>query len=284
MLPGQKPDGVPVHIFSEVQNMIFAMSDIHGQYELLARRVEQLRPFLTEGGNQLILLGDYIDRGNRSYECLKLVYDLEQEFGNEKVIVLKGNHEVWFEEFLFRNEDIWLAEDRDFFTSGTFLSKEQFRELEVLPDREARIAFVKACIKRDHKELLAWMRKLRLFYETDTQIFVHAGVDEEIPEEEAAWCTIGTPDYVMTGKYPPSVGPFYKDIIAGHVAASYLARDKGFRGIFFDGQSHYYIDGSAIKSGSILCLAYDGDKRAYYQLEEDGSFREIQARAVNAQV
>lgn len=52
-----------------------------------------------------------------------MAFDLEQEFGKEKVIVLKGNHEVWFEEFFFLNEDVWLAEDKDFFTSGTFLTQ-----------------------------------------------------------------------------------------------------------------------------------------------------------------
>ena len=191
-----------------------------------------------------------------------------------------GNHEVWFEEFFFLNEDVWLAEDKDFFTSGTFLTKEQFMELEVLPNREARIAYVKNCIKENHKELLSWMRKLRLFYETDTQIFVHAGVDEEIPEEEAEWCTIGTPDYVMTGKYPPTVGHFYKDVIAGHVAASHLARDKSFSGIFFDGESHYYIDGTAGKNRKILCLAYDEKQKKYYELDEDGGLKKIIGRRV----
>ena len=91
--------------------MIYAMSDIHGQYELMEKRIEQLKPLLSDGSSKLILLGDYIDRGNKSYECLKLAYDLEQEFGKDKIIVLKGNHEVWFEEFLFMYEDVWLAED-----------------------------------------------------------------------------------------------------------------------------------------------------------------------------
>lgn len=260
--------------------MIYAMSDIHGQYDLFVKRINQLRPLLQDGDNQLILLGDFIDRGNKSYECLKLAYDLEQEFGKEKVIVLKGNHEVWFEEFLFLNEDVWLAEDKDFLTSGTFLTKEQFKELDVLPNRETRIVYVKKCIKKNHKDLLSWMRKLRLFYETATQIFVHAGVDEEISEEEAEWCMIGTPEYVMTGKYPPTVGHFYKDVIAGHVAASFLARDKNFSGIFFDGESHYYIDGSAAKFRRILCLLYDENQRKYYQLEEDGSRKEIRGEIV----
>ena len=80
---------------------------------------------------------------------------------------------------------------------------------------------------------------------------------------------------MMVGKYPPSVGHFYKDIIAGHVAASHLAKDKGFRDIFYDGESHYYIDGSTAKFKRILCLAYDEATKKYYQLEEDGTLRDI---------
>ena len=259
--------------------MIFAMSDIHGQFDLFEKRVDQIRPMLEGGDHKLILLGDYIDRGNKSFQCLKLAYDLEKEFGQDKVIVLKGNHEVWFEEFLFENEDIWLDEDGDFFTSGTFLTKEQFKELDYKPNRESRIEYAKVCIKENHKTLLSWMRKLRLFYETDTQIYVHAGVDETIPEEEIEWCTIGTPDYVMTGKYPPTIGHFYKDVIAGHVAAAFVAKDLGFNGIYFDGESHFYIDGSGGTKRRVLCLAYDEADEKYYEFMEDGRFIQVSAGA-----
>lgn len=255
--------------------MLYAMSDIHGQYELFANRVKQIRPLLQDNEGKLILLGDYIDRGNKSFECLRLAFQLEQDFGKENVIVLKGNHEVWFEEFLFQNEDVWLVEDKDFLTSKTFLTKDQFEKLHALSNRGERIKYLKTCIKENHKELLSWMRKLRLFYETDTQIFVHAGVEEELPEEEVEWCTFGTPDYVMTGKFPPAIGRFYKDIIAGHVSVSSLARDKHFRDIFFDGKSHYYIDGTSETIGKILCLAFDENSHKYYQLEENGERKGI---------
>lgn len=127
----------------------------------------------------------------------------------------------------------------------------------------------------NHRELVLWMKNLRLFYETKTQIFVHAGVDEEIPDDEIEWCTLGTPDDVMTGKYPPTVGYFYKDIIAGHVATSLLANDKSFDGIFFDGASHFYIDGSAAKFKRVLCLVYDENAKKYYQLEENGALKKL---------
>lgn len=255
--------------------MIFAMSDIHGHYEALEKRITQLKPLLQKDDNKLILLGDYIDRGNKSYQCLKMAYDLEQKFGSDKVIVLKGNHEVWFEEFLFNHEDVWLEEDHDFFTSGTFLTKEQFLELNFKSNQEDRIDYMRDCIRNNHRKLLSWMRSLRLFYETESQIYVHAGVDETIPEEEQEWCTIATPAYVMTGKYPPSIGHFYKDIIAGHVATASVAGNFSFSGIYYDGESHFYIDGSVTHRNYLLCLAYDENKKKYYELMENGSYRFI---------
>jgi serine/threonine protein phosphatase 1 len=100
-------------------------------------------------------------------------------------------------------------------------------------------------------------------------------VDEEISEEELDYCTIGTPDYVFTGKYPPSTGHFFKDIIAGHVAASQLARDKSFSGIYFDGQSHFYIDGSTTRTKRVLCLVYEETEKIYYELKDDGSLKQL---------
>lgn len=94
--------------------MLFAISDIHGCYEVMEKRINQIKPLLNNHNTKLLLLGDYIDRGRKSCQCLQMAYDLEQEYGRDKVIVLKGNHEVWFEEFLFENEDVWLDEDKNF--------------------------------------------------------------------------------------------------------------------------------------------------------------------------
>ena len=255
--------------------MIFALSDIHGHFELMETRINQIKPYLKDGNSKLILLGDYIDRGKNSFQCLKAAFDLQAKLGEEKIIVLKGNHEVWFGQFLYENEDVWLAEDNNFSTSGTFLEKEQLEELKKMTDRNEQISYIKKCIKSNHKDLLAWMQKLKTFYETETQVFVHAGVDEDIPEEELEWCTLGTPEYVLTGKFPPTKGHFYKDVIAGHVAASLVADDFNFKGIYWDGASHFYIDGSTTRTKKLLCLAYDENEKKYYEFMEDGTFKKI---------
>ena len=255
------------------KKMIFAISDIHGNLVAMKKAVDQILPYLTSGNSKLIMLGDYIDRGRESYECLKLAYDLQQEFGRDKVIVLKGNHEAWFMDFLKGIGDEWLAEDEGYCTTRTFLTETQMEKLNDFIRREDRIDYMKKIIKSNHKELLIWANKLPLYYETDSQIFVHAGVDEDIPEEELEWCTLGTGDWTFLGKYPPTTGKFFKDIIAGHVSAKSVAGDRSFEGIYFDGESHFYIDGSGGDRHSLLCLAYDQDEKAYYDYKMDGTFK-----------
>lgn len=255
--------------------MIYAISDIHGHYEAFKKRIDQLTSSLEKDENKLVLLGDYIDRGPDSYQVLTFIYDLQMQYGKDKVIVLKGNHEEWFLSFLEEEEDVWLAEDREYQTSRTFLSEEQRLKLQEMKSMEESIAYIRSCIKTDHQKLITWMKEMPYYYETPTQIFVHAGVEEEISEEEIDWCALATPKYILTGKFPPTTGKFYKDIIAGHIAAASVAGDDEFEGIYFDKASHYYIDGCVEKTGRLLCFAYDEDEKKSYQLDELGNKKDI---------
>ena len=45
-----------------------------------------------------------------------------------------------------------------------------------------------------------------------------------------------------------------------------MAGDRECDGIFYDGQSRYYIDGSVQRAGRLLCLAYDEQMGTYYEL------------------
>lgn len=248
--------------------MLFVMSDIHGCLNALIQRLHDLNDLesVKAGRDKLILLGDYIDRGPESCKVLQKVYDIQQECGAENVIVLKGNHEEWFTEFLENKNRDWLAEDEKLHTSRTFLTEEQMTQVKKLAVKE-RVGkvydYISQCIRGNHRELLQWIKKLPYYYATDTQIFVHAGVDEEAGD----WWNVGTPDYYFTGKYPPTFGRFYMDIIAGHTATSSITGEREFHDVFYDGESHYFIDGGVEKSGSIPVLVYDDKKKRYASLQ-----------------
>jgi serine/threonine protein phosphatase 1 len=156
--------------------------------------------------------------------------ELEKRYGRDKVIVLAGNHE-------------------DMAVSGEWSIGVSRFDAEPL----------KSCPK--DAEYIKWMKSLRRYYSTDRQIFCHAGVDEEAGD---LW-EWGTNDYVFTQKYPATFGKFYKDIIAGHIGTADISGDRSFHDIYYDGKSHYYIDGTAEKSGVIPVLKYHTDTNRYYQ-------------------
>lgn len=113
-----------------------------------------------------------------------------------------------------------------------------------------------------------WMKTLPLFYETDTQIFIHAGVDEEA---EDLW-KYGSEDSYFCEKMPWSIGPFIKDVIAGHIGTFNMAGDPDFHEVFWDGESHYYLDGTVHVSHNIPVLKYDTERECYtaYSYDENG--------------
>ncbi len=76
------------------------MSDIHGCYDDFLSMLEKISFSDTD---QLILAGDYIDRGTQSYEMLKWI---EQSPSN--VQLLRGNHEEEFAAYV----DLMLSLDR----------------------------------------------------------------------------------------------------------------------------------------------------------------------------
>ena len=76
---------------------------------------------------------------------------------------------------------------------------------------------------------------------------------------------------LLLGKFPASKGRFYKTIVAGHVGTGsrYLANDCSYHDVYYDGESHYYIDGPVYKGGKLLLLGYDENDGKYYQIESN---------------
>ena len=188
---------------------------------------------LDQDDTMLVLLGDYI-HGHDSYAVLDRVIALEKKYGPDRVIALMGNHEAAVDE---GRSSIDEADD----------------------------------VKRevDDAPYLKWIHSLRKYYRTDRQIFVHAGIEEEA---EDMW-EYGTPDYEFFEKYPPQTGHFYMDIIAGHTGTSAISGDPEFHDIFFDGESHYYIDGSVWMGGRIPILLIDTDSQEYFEVTSEGNKR-----------
>ena len=215
---------------------IYAMSDIHGCLQEFEAALELVD---FSGDNKLILLGDYIHSGADSYGVLKKIIKLQQKYGNDKVVALMGNHEELVIEGRAPIQESW---GDGLYDSGN----------------------------SEDDNYIFFMQNLPLYHVEDNVIFVHAGVDEDAGEE---WDWEST-DRDFLEKYPAETGHFSGEIIivAGHVGTAVIANNYKFHDIYFDGDSHYYIDATVYESGIINILMYDTEDGKFYQVSEAGKF------------
>lgn len=235
----------------------YAISDIHGYLDILQKTMKQID--LTNPENKLFLLGDYIDYGPDSLQTLLYIYELTQKYPSQ-VIALMGNHEESLLDWLHSP----LSSTYPF---QNFLTLSQMQDLPLRDPAKTNLLAAKI-LQESHKELIYWLRHLPLYYQTEDQIFVHAGIDEEAGD---LW-KVGTPKEYFTSKYPAQQGSFLKDIVAGHIGTSTLHKDSNCHEVYWDKKSHYYIDGSTSVSGFIPILKYDTITKRY------SSFRKVQIK------
>ena len=87
-----------------------------------------------------------------------------------------------------------------------------------------------------------WFERLPRYHVEGNTIFVHAGIDEDSGN---AW-EYCTEDYIFTEQYPHRLNDIY-----------------------YDGASHYYIDGDVLSTGDINVLMVDTDTDKYYKVTEN---------------
>ncbi|XCB29933.1 metallophosphoesterase [Arcanobacterium hippocoleae] len=238
----------------ENNEMIYALSDIHGCLDALEdalAHIGDLAEILSDDSeNLLIFLGDYVDGGSDSAATLRRIYDIQQRYPGH-VVVLKGNHDEWLLDFLTTDEPILTTN----YTSETLTSFLPESSTKFLPkcNLEENLIQIRHYILVHYSWLVPWLESMPLYFKTKTQVFVHAGIDEDAGE---LW-ELGTSEDVMLNKYPPTTGPFLIDVIAGHNGSCQLAEDPDFHGVYFDGKSHYFIDGTVLISHRIPVLTYD---------------------------
>ena len=152
---------------------LIAIGDIHGQARKLALLLEQVHP---TDRDQLVLLGDYIDRGPDSHGVIEQLLQLRADL--PRTVFLRGNHELMllnalvetsFHELMpssglesYSNLQLYL------FNGGhATLASYEVQGLGELPE-----------------EHLAFIRQTRLYFRKDGFLFVHAGARNDMPLEQ----------------------------------------------------------------------------------------------------
>lgn len=237
---------------------LFAISDIHGHLDEFISALSKVD--LSDKNNRLILIGDYIDNGLQSFQVISKIIELEEVYPNQ-IITLLGNHEEWFYD--------WLILEKPTSSSFSETIKSFFSTEELTYILKSNVNNFEAGVRNEIKNnikfnpFINWFKKRyrdKRYYETDTQIFVHAGIDEEAGK---LWKDL-TSSEMFTNKFPITTGGFFKDIVSGHIASWEVAKDKIYQGkIYFDGKNHYFIDGDVYHSKTIPVICYDTVTKSY---------------------
>ncbi len=148
---------------------LLAIGDIHGCLIALDTLLEAVRP---QPDDQIVTLGDYVDRGPDSRGVLDRLLQLRQQF---PLVALRGNHEQMMVQARTDPEvrEDWLL----FGGQATLLSYGQAGEpgrLEEVPQHHWLFL---------EKNLVWW-------HETDSHFFVHANVRPDLPLAEQPETTL----------------------------------------------------------------------------------------------
>jgi len=137
---------------------LLAIGDIHGCYHPLRELVEDELQLTRD--DELVLIGDYIDRGPHSKSVLDYIIGLKA--AGFSIVTLLGNHESMLLKAM--QEDMYLV--NWLFNGGrATLDSFNIRHPDLIPDL-----------------YLTFMHELKLFYQVDPFIFVHAGFNNAIAD------------------------------------------------------------------------------------------------------
>lgn len=198
-----------------------AIGDIHGRYHTFKKMLHTLERYGLEDSN-LVLLGDYIDRGPYSKQVIDLIMELQDTFPNT-ITPLKGNHEDMCEKHYhwqeYPDNEAWQAKrfgDAFLYNGGTYTCASfHLAKRTTFPD-----GIDSQDVHRIPKEYVDWMRNLPVKHEDEHGYYVHAGFRPLVPadgqdEDDMLWIrqeflygAKAWPKKVVHGHTP---GPFHVD-------------------------------------------------------------------------
>ena len=224
---------------------ILAVGDIHGMYEKLVSLMELIQ--FNQDDDMLIFLGDYIDRGPQSLECLDYVMNLYKQYP-ERVIPLLGNHEVMCLNY-YRYEGrrrSYMMDDLDkqmvmvWLDNGGTDTHKQFKKLKH-PELQKR---------------LRWMQMRSNHYQIGDYYFCHAGIQPFIPLDKQKE---GDLLWMREGFYAMYDGR-YGTIVVGHTPVQELQKKYWKDGQppttpqFLDNKIILCDTGSFLEGGKLSCV------------------------------
>ncbi len=230
---------------------LLAISDIHGDLKKFERLLKLVQ--YNSENDQLLLLGDYVDRGLESKQVIDKVIELKKD----GAIALIGNHEKMMMD-AFQGDPMSLK--RWYYNGGIKtlqnygydIAKDDAKfwyTTEEMPDLIE--------MNEEIKEHIQFLHELPYYYETDTHIFVHAGVHPTTLLHETDQHTLV---WIREEFHQGYAGP--KTVIFGHTPTKYLHNSPE---VYFGKNNIIGIDGGCAYGGRLNCLEVESLKIIYVE-------------------
>jgi serine/threonine protein phosphatase 1 len=188
----------------------FVIGDIHGRCAQLRALIEMLPR--DESVDTLVFLGDLIDRGPDVPGCVAHVAKVCGD-NPERVICLRGNHEQMLLDFLDGGGEIWVST-----ATGSEQTFGQYTETPLRWRNEADLDSARDLLQQTVPAAqVEFMRGLRLYYEDDHALYVHAGLEGgKHPSESSAHALLWNRDMDFYKSYEG------KPCVFGHTPTAFL--------------------------------------------------------------
>src|SRR5664279_1321664 len=138
--------------------LTYVIPDIHGRYDLLSNALAEITARSGGEAGIIVTIGDYVDKGPESKQVIdRLLHGVAEDWS---FVALKGNHDAMMVEAL-RNPakmTAWMQKGGD--------------------AALASYGGDPAAVPHAH---IAWLDQLRPLYLDAHRLYVHAGVDADIP-------------------------------------------------------------------------------------------------------
>jgi serine/threonine protein phosphatase 1 len=242
---------------------ILAISDIHGCYDEFCEMLNLVE--YDSRNDQLILVGDYVDRGPNSKEVVDLVKSLVDEHG---AIALKGNHDDMFVKHILTDDE---QNHSRHLRNGGFATFQSYYGLDWdLHELDK----AKNYILHHYFHHIEFLRDLAYYHETERYIFVHAGINplhedwKDTSHEEMIWIR------ESFFAHPTQTD---KKVIFGHTPCIKL---HGKEDVWFGGDK-LGIDGACVFGHQLNCLEINENGYKYYSVKNKNKELSLYKLGVN---
>lgn len=230
------------------------ISDIHGCYGEFNALLKLAN--YNPQQDELILLGDYVDRGPSSRQVIEQIMQLQQQ---HHIIVIKGNHDAMMVKALTQDVEQY---DQHWIRNGGLQTMASYLDLELTYDEQQidweAYGEAKQWIRTHYEHHLCFLEQLPLVYEIPGYIFVHAGINPDIED----WRNQSERDFIwIRESFYSRPTTIRETVVFGHTPVKHLHDETGI-----------WFDPSGDKIGIDGGCAY-GAQLNLLEISEDGSLQ-----------